>query len=124
MKINLIVLIGFLAVAFAGSLAAQQDLPSEVVNYADLIVTNTVIYSADEQFSRNQAMAVRDGKVLALGTSDHISRMAGPNTRRIELQQGVFTHLEDEIPVILHLLNESLRIGLGIMGEVNAIHVF
>ncbi len=86
MKINLIVWIGFLAVALPGSLAAQQDLPSEVVNYADLIVTNSVIYSADEQFSRNQAMAVRDGKILALGRSDYISRMAGPNTERLDLQ--------------------------------------
>ena len=86
MKTNLFVWIGFLAVALPGNLAAQQDLPSEVVNYADLIVTNTVIYSADDQFSRYQAMAVRDGKILALGTSDRISRMAGPNTERLDLQ--------------------------------------
>ena len=75
--------------ALQGSVSAQQGLPVEVVHYADLIVTNGVIYSADEpQFSRYEAMAVRDGKILALGTTEYISRMAGPNTRRIELQPG------------------------------------
>ena len=89
MKRESIVLIGLLAMALQGSVAAQQGLPVEVVHYADLIVTNGVIYSADEpQFSRYEAMAVRDGKILALGTTEHISRMAGPNTRRIELQPG------------------------------------
>ncbi len=72
-------------IAFSTTIRGQQNLPPEVVNYADLIVTNGRIYSADESFSVYQAMAVRDGKVLAVGRSDVISRMAGPNTERVDL---------------------------------------
>ena len=86
MKRKSIVLIGLLAMALQGSVAAQQNLPPEVVNYADQIVINANIISGDERFSRYQAMAVRDGKVLALGTTAQISRMAGPDTERIDLQ--------------------------------------
>ncbi len=88
MKRSIVVLIGLVVLAFQGIAFGQQQLPPEVIHYADVIVTNGVIYSADEQFSRYEAMAVRDGRILALGSSDVISRMAGPNTRRIELQPG------------------------------------
>ncbi len=86
MKRESIVLVGLLAMALQGKVTAQQNLPPEVVHYADLIVLNTNIISADERFSRYQAMAVRDGEVLALGTTAQISPMAGPNTERIDLQ--------------------------------------
>ena len=75
------------------------EVPPQVLHYADLVVTNGIIYAADENFSMSQAMALRDGKVLALGDSDTIARMAGPNTQRIDLQgrsvvPGLFdTHL-------------------------------
>jgi len=80
MKRESIVLVGLLAMALQGSVAAQQNLPPEVVNYADQIVINANIISADERFSRYQAMAVRDGKVLALGTTAQISPMPEPDS--------------------------------------------
>ena len=40
---------------------------------ADLIITNGVIYTADSVSAHVQALAVRDGKILATGTCDMIS---------------------------------------------------
>lgn len=39
---------------------------------ADLIVKNAVIYSVDPGFSKMEAMAIKDGKILALGSSEDI----------------------------------------------------
>lgn len=68
------------------SLKAQQaDLPPEVVAYADIVLYNGKILTADEQFSTAEAAAIRDGKFLAVGKSDRILRMAGPRTRKVNL---------------------------------------
>lgn len=40
---------------------------------ADLIVFNATIYTVDSSFSTVQAMAVRDGKIIAAGTNDEIN---------------------------------------------------
>lgn len=41
---------------------------------ADLIVYNAKIYTVDEKFTITEAFAVKDGKILELGTSDHIRK--------------------------------------------------
>lgn len=41
---------------------------------ADLIVHNAVVYTVDNQFSVKEAFAVKDGKLLELGTSEEILR--------------------------------------------------
>ena len=75
--------------AYLGSepAAAQQaDLPPEVVAYADTVFYNGKVYTADANFTTAEAVAIRDNKFLAVGTSDRIRQMAGPNTRRIDLK--------------------------------------
>ena len=39
---------------------------------ADLIIHHAKIYTADEKFSVSEAMVVRDGKIVAIGTNDDI----------------------------------------------------
>lgn len=41
-------------------------------NQADLIIHHAVIYTVDSSFSVAEAMAVKDGKILATGTNDEI----------------------------------------------------
>src|SRR5690349_16013234 len=67
------------------ALAAAQALPPEVVAYADTIFTNGKVLTVDKDFIIAEAIAVRDGKVLATGTTGAIERMAGPKTKRIDL---------------------------------------
>lgn len=64
----------------------QQNLPSELVSYADVVLFNGKVLTADEQFTIAEAVAIRDGKFLAIGADSRIVRMAGPETRKVDLQ--------------------------------------
>ena len=48
---------------------------SQADRKADLILTGGVIYTVDPQFSTAEALAVRDGKILAVGSSKEITGM-------------------------------------------------
>jgi predicted amidohydrolase YtcJ len=71
----------------------SKDLPPEVLAYPDLIVYNgKVVTMDDKSFGLNtsigtvgQAMAVREGKILAVGTTGRVLQMAGPKTDKIDL---------------------------------------
>jgi predicted amidohydrolase YtcJ len=52
---------------------------------ADIVLTNGKIITVDNRFSIAQAVAVRGDRIIAVGTSQDIGRLAGPNTRRIDL---------------------------------------
>jgi predicted amidohydrolase YtcJ len=56
-----------LALCIAGLMAACKGKHD-----ADLIVRNAVIYTVDSAFSTAQAMAIKDGKILELGTDANI----------------------------------------------------
>jgi len=82
-----------LAAALIGLSAAWAQtltVPQAIVAYPDLVVHNAKIVTMDDPgFNQNlgrqvQAMAVREGKVQALGTDAEILALAGPQTRRID----------------------------------------
>ncbi|MCZ6878279.1 MAG: amidohydrolase family protein [Acidobacteria bacterium] len=80
---------GFLACSMLGicsGFLAAQNLPPEVIHYADIVLYNGKIITADEGFSIRQAVAIRDGKFLAVGDSQAIEAMAGPQTRKVDLE--------------------------------------
>ena len=66
--------------------AEAQSLPAEVVRYAETVLHNGKIITVDEQFSIAEAIAVRDGKILRVGRDADVLSLAGPSTRRINLQ--------------------------------------
>jgi predicted amidohydrolase YtcJ len=41
---------------------------------ADLLIYNAVIYTVDSSFSRQDAMVIRDGRILATGTADELKK--------------------------------------------------
>ncbi len=51
----------------------------------DVILFNGKIITVDNRFSIAQAVAVRGDRIVAVGTSQDINRLAGPATRRIDL---------------------------------------
>jgi len=63
-----------------------QSPPPEVLHYADMVFYNGKVIAADEKFSMAQAVAIREGKFLAVGDSQRILAMAGPKTRKVDLQ--------------------------------------
>src|SRR5882672_9013970 len=73
-----IVLVGAL-VGISMPLYAQQASP-------DMILTNGKIITVDDRFSIAQAVAVRGDRIIAVGTNQDVSRLAGPNTQRVDLR--------------------------------------
>ncbi|HEV8345139.1 MAG TPA: amidohydrolase family protein [Vicinamibacterales bacterium] len=64
-------------------LAAQT--PPELIAYPSLVLYNGKVLTVDERFTVAEAVAVRDGRILAVGSTDQIKRLAGPETRAIDL---------------------------------------
>lgn len=60
--------------------------PQLVLNYADTVLYNGKIITADDDFSMAEAIAIRDGKFLAVGKTADIMPLAGPETRKIDLK--------------------------------------
>jgi len=52
----------------------------------DTILINGKVVTLDAQSSIREALAVRNGRILASGTSDAMRRLAGPSTRTIDLR--------------------------------------
>lgn len=62
------------------------ELPREIISYPDLVLYNGKVLTADDQFTIAEAIAIRDGKFLAVGEYDRIMKMVGPGTARIDLE--------------------------------------
>jgi predicted amidohydrolase YtcJ len=67
-----------LLAAIPGLLPAQQPAP-------DLVLSNGKIITVDERFTIAQAVAIKGDRIVAVGTSQEMAQLAGPNTRRIDL---------------------------------------
>jgi predicted amidohydrolase YtcJ len=77
---KLIVFAALFAVTFlASALRAQTSSP-------DLILFNGKIITVDQRFSVAQAVAIRGDRIVAVGTSQQISGLAGSNTKKIDLK--------------------------------------
>jgi predicted amidohydrolase YtcJ len=68
----------FVAIALAAAPAAAQA--------PDTVLVNGKILTVDAQFSTREALAIRDGRIVALGTSADIRKLAGRETRVIDVQ--------------------------------------
>lgn len=75
--------VGLLAAALLAACAPDDpDAP-------DLVLVGGTVITVDEGLPEAQAVAVRDGRIAAVGNTDEIRRMAGRNTRVVELQGRV-----------------------------------
>ena len=80
---------------------------------ADTILVNGKILTADEAFSAHEALAVRKGRIAALGKSAAIRKLAGRNTRVIDLQGRTV------IPGLIDSHMHAIRAALSYSVEVN-----
>jgi predicted amidohydrolase YtcJ len=79
----------------------------------DLVLLDGKIVTVDAQQSLREALAIRDGKVAALGTTAEIRALAGPDTRVVAL--GGRTVIPGLIDSHLH----AIRAALSFSTEVN-----
>jgi predicted amidohydrolase YtcJ len=100
----------FLLLALAGAIPARAQAP-------DAILINGKILTVDAQSSVREALAIRDGRIVALGTSADIRKLTGPQSQVIDL--GGRTVVPGLIDSHLH----AIRAALSFTTEVNWIGV-
>jgi predicted amidohydrolase YtcJ len=98
-------LIATLLAASLGS-AAQAQPP-------DLVLLGGKIVTVDAESSLREALAIRDGKILALGATADMRRLAGPETRVVELRGHTV------IPGLIDSHLHAVRAALSFSTEVN-----
>ena len=66
--------------------AMGQSVPPELVSYPELMLHNGKILTVDDRFSMVQAVAIRDGHFLKVGTNQEVLALRGPATQVIDLR--------------------------------------
>ena len=80
---------------------------------ADTLLVNGKILTVDRAFSTREAVAIRDGRIVALGGNPEIRRLAGPLTRVIDLEGRT------AIPGLIDSHLHAIRAALSFSTEVN-----
>jgi predicted amidohydrolase YtcJ len=52
---------------------------------ADVVLRNGLVYTVDARRSRHEALAVKDGRIMALGSAVEAAEWSGPRTRTVDL---------------------------------------
>jgi predicted amidohydrolase YtcJ len=79
----------------------------------DVVLVNGRIATVDARASIRQALAIRDGRITAVGATADVRRLAGPSTRVIDLQGRTV------IPGLIDSHLHAIRAGLSFATEVN-----
>jgi hypothetical protein len=87
---------------FLAALFPLQARPAQACQGAELVVKNAKIVTMDHDAQVAEAMAVRDGKILAVGSDADIASCAGEQTRVLDL--GEKTILPGLIDVHAHAI--------------------
>lgn len=81
---------------------------------ADVVLVNGIVLTLDPAGSRAGAVAVRDGEVLAVGSSRSIAELAGNRTRFVDL------HGRTVLPGFVESHNHPAFFGLTLAAQVDA----
>jgi hypothetical protein len=108
------------AVLLAGPRTAPAQVPAELISYPQTILHNGKILTVDDAFTVAEALAIRDGLILATGTSQNMLRLRGPQTSVVDLQgktviPGFIATDGDGAPVAEALYKET-SIGDRLLG--------
>lgn len=79
----------------------------------DMVLLDGKVVTVDAESSLREALAIRDGKILALGTTAEIRGLAGPATRVVELGGRTV------IPGLIDSHMHAIRAALSFSTEVN-----
>ncbi len=97
-------LVGHLLLVCAGAVFAQAP---------DVILVNGKVVTADERGTIHQALAVREGRIVALGSTAKIKALAGKQTRTVELAGRTV------IPGLIDSHMHAIRAALSYSTEVH-----
>jgi len=80
---------------------------------ADTILIDGKILTVDDRFSTQQALAIGDGKIIAVGNTSDVRKLAGPKSRVIDLEGRTV------IPGLIDSHLHGIRAALSFSTEVN-----
>src|SRR5271170_6216219 len=80
---------------------------------ASTVLLNGKVLTADSKSSSAEAVAVRDGRVVAVGASADLRKLAGPGARIIDLEGRTV------IPGLIDSHMHAIRAALSFSTEVN-----
>jgi predicted amidohydrolase YtcJ len=80
---------------------------------ADTILVNAKVLTVDQQFSIQESVAIREGRILAVGKSADLRKLAGPGSRVIDVQGRTV------IPGLIDSHLHGIRAALSFSTEVN-----
>jgi predicted amidohydrolase YtcJ len=95
------------------TLAAAIVAATASAQTADTLVINGKVITVDDKESVVEALAIRDGRIVATGTSAAMRKLAGPNTRTIDVQGRTV------IPGLIDSHLHAIRAALSFSTEVN-----
>ena len=75
------------ALLAGATILSGQALAAEPVPSADLILKNASVYLVEPTGRWAQAVAIKDGKIVAVGSDPEVVRLKGPETKVIDLQK-------------------------------------
>src|SRR5262245_15135366 len=83
---NVILALGALGILAGLGAVGRAQQPA-----ADLVLTNGKIVTVDDRFSVAQAVAITGDHIVAVGSNQDVTKLAGPATRRIDLRGRTVT---------------------------------
>src|SRR4051794_38703871 len=113
-----------LAVAAAMAPGCSSTAPAPTP-LADLVVHHAKVATLDANSRTTEALAVRDGRIVAVGTNAEVAAFAGPGTRQIDAGGRLLIPglIDSHIHAVRAALSYSVEvnwIGAGTIGEALA----
>src|SRR6185436_9314456 len=85
-RLMLKLLVAVVTAAMLATLVFSQTAQLEKPKPADLILRNGLVYTVDPTNTLTEAVAIRDGKIIAVGASKLVMKLKGKETRVIDLK--------------------------------------
>ncbi|HET7608200.1 MAG TPA: amidohydrolase [Gammaproteobacteria bacterium] len=98
---------------FATALLAASFVPAALAQPPDLVLLDGKVVTVDADSSLREALAIRDGKILRVGSTAEMRGLAGPDTRVVELRGRTV------IPGLIDSHLHAVRAALSFSTEVN-----
>ncbi|MGW6456240.1 amidohydrolase [Streptomyces sp. NPDC055078] len=83
----------------------------------DLILTNGKIVTVDREFTIAQALAIADGKIVAVGTQADVEALAGKGTEKVDL------HGKCVVPGQIDSYQHFITAGIDMLGDRGAVNL-
>jgi len=83
---------------------------------ADSVMMNGKVITVDKDFSIRQAVAVKDGRIIGVGTNDEVKALIGPNTKVLDIKgKSILPGINDSHghPTFMGGIRPPLALDLG-----------